>query len=144
VAIERATCPECRTTLKSTKPTGFVLGEALECPKCGTYFAAEATATAKPVVKPRAIEDDDEDERPRKKKARVVEDDEDEDEPPRKKGKKAKKHDGERSYKSSPIRFIVLGVLVVIMLVLAFFLYQKWQREKEANAAIAQAVPIAV
>lgn len=147
MAIEFATCPECRTTLKSTRPAGFPAGEPLECPKCGTYFAAEAVTAAKPVAakpvatKARAVEvDDDEEDRPRKKKAKVraVEDDDDDDldEPPRKKGKKSKKRDeGERSYKSSPLRFIILGILVVIMLVLAVFLYLKWQREKEDNAA---------
>lgn len=139
MAIEFATCPECRTKLRSTKPTGFVAGEALECPKCGTYFAAEAVTPAKPVAaKPRVavVNDDDEDEQPRKKKAKVraieEDDEEDLDEPPR---KKSKKRDGdERSYKSSPLRFIILGILVVIMLVLAVFLYLKWQREKEDNA----------
>ncbi len=142
MAIEFATCPECRTKLRSTKPTGFVAGEALECPKCGTYFAAKAVTPAKPVAaKPRVavVNDDDEDEQPRKKKAKVraieEDDEEDLDEPPRKKGKKSKKRDGdERSYKSSPLRFIILGILVVIMLVLAVFLYLKWQREKEDNA----------
>ncbi len=155
MAIAFATCPECRTTLKSTRPAGFAAGEALECPKCGTYFAAEAASPAKPVAakpvsakpaapaRPRAVEvdDEDEDDRPRKKKAKaraVVddEDDEDLDEPPRKRGNKSKRRDdGGGSYRTSPLRFIILGILVVVMLVLAYFLYQKWQREKEDNAA---------
>ena len=154
--IERVTCPECRTTLKSTKPAGFAAGEALACPKCGTYFAAEAVTAAKPVAakpvapsKARAVEVDDEDEdRPRKKKAKVravEDDDEDLDEPPRKKGKKSKKRDDdEGSYKTSPIRFVILGILIVIMLVLAVFLYLKWQREKEDNAAVPQVTRVAV
>lgn len=62
---------------------------------------------------------DDEDDRPRRTRRR----DDDEDEPT-----------GWQRYKRSPVRFALLGVLVVVMLVLAYFLYQKKQRERAANA----------
>jgi len=123
--------------MKSGSPAGFAEGQTIECPKCGTYFAVEEAPAAKapaakPAAKPRP-KDDDEDDRPAKKKARRDDDedeDDDEDDRPKKK-KKGKKSKDEKSYKSSPVRFIVLGVLVLIMLVGAFFLYQKWEKEKE-------------
>ena len=150
--ILRAVCPECKAGMKSGSPAGFAEGQTIECPKCGTYFAVEEAPAAKapaakPAAKPRpkdddeddrpakkkARRDDDEDDRPAKKKARRDDDedeDDDEDDRPKKK-KKGKKSKDEKSYKSSPVRFIVLGVLVLIMLVGAFFLYQKWEKEKE-------------
>lgn len=135
--ILRAVCPECKAGMKSGSPAGFAEGQTIECPKCGTYFAVEEAPAAKapaakPAAKPRP-KDDDEDDRPAKKKARRDDDedeDDDEDDRPKKK-KKGKKSKDEKSYKSSPVRFIVLGVLVLIMLVGAFFLYQKWEKEKE-------------
>jgi hypothetical protein len=127
--------------LKCSDPAGFEVGEKIDCPKCETRFAVRAPARPreeetepprKKAVKASAAEDD-EDDRPRKKKRRR-DDDEDDDDRPRKKKKRDRDEDersGYQKYKSSPIRFIVLGVLVLIMLVLGFFLYLKWQKEKE-------------
>ncbi|OWK38662.1 hypothetical protein [Fimbriiglobus ruber] len=159
--ILRIACPECKTGMKSTKPEGFTLGDAITCPKCGVMFAVEAPppvraaapVAARPVAaapaKPKVVADDDDDDRPKKKtkarvaddddddrpkkkaKARVTDDDEDDDDRPRKK-KKSKKDGG--GYRTSPIRFIVLGILVIVMLVMGYFLYMKKQRENEANS----------
>ncbi len=152
--IMRAVCPECAAGMKNNSPAGFSVGQTIECPKCGTYFAVEAVppaakllpakpAPAKAVAaKPRPADDADEDRPKTKAKARRDEDEDDDDEEdddddrPRKKSKKGKNSRDEKgSYKKSPVRFIILGGLVVIMLVGAFFLYQKIQKEKDdANA----------
>jgi hypothetical protein len=143
VAILRAVCPECGAGLKCSDPAGFTVGEKIDCPKCESRFAVRTPARPreeeedrprKKAVKASVAEDaDEEDDRPRKKKRRR--DEEEDDDRPRK--KKRRRDDDERTgfqkYRSSPVRFIILGVLILVMLVLAFFLYQKWQREK-ANA----------
>jgi hypothetical protein len=64
-------------------------------------------------------DEDDYDDRPRKKKRRRTDDEE----------------TGWQKYKRSPVRFAVLGVLVVGMLVLAYFLYQKLERQGRRDAA---------
>ena len=141
MAILRVACPECGAGLKCPDPAGFAVGEKIECPKCETRFAVRAPARPRDDDRPpkkkavkAAVVEDDEDDRPRKKKRRD-DDDEDDDRPRR---KKRPRDDDERTgyqkYRTSPVRFIILGVLLLVMLVLAFFLYQKWQREK-ANAA---------
>ena len=124
MALLKIKCPECSAGLKSA--AGFTPGQTVCCPKCETYFAVEEPdgdeprAGKKPVKA--AVSDDDEDD--------------DEDHKPRKKKKKARAYDededGERSYKKSPLRFVILGVLVVVMLVLAYFLYDKKKKEREA------------
>lgn len=155
--LNRAACPECRAV--ATSEDGFTVGEVVTCPKCGTYFDVQAPpppaapvpakpVAAKPVVKrpvaevedvdivddepvkpvkKRRREDDDDYDRPQMKKKRRREDDEDDDYDDR--PRKSKK--GYAAYKSSPVRFVILGVLVVVMLVMAFFLYQKMQRDRE-------------
>ena len=99
-------CPDCDARLKSDD--GFTAGEEVECPKCETVFRVP-DPSARKKAKPPAVEDDDDMERPKKKK---------------KKGKKS--DDDEGSYASSPVRFVVLGVLVVTMLVMGYFLYRKF------------------
>jgi hypothetical protein len=145
--IMRAVCPECHTGLKTGNPNGFAIGQTVSCPKCQTKFAVEAPPPAKPApakpAKPKVVvvdddDDDDEDQIPAKKKRPRDDDDEDdEDEKPKKKSKKGKKKkssdDGERSYKNSPIRFIVLGVLLLIMIVLGVLLFLKFQGEGTAT-----------
>src|SRR5579862_8508882 len=42
------TCPECRATLKSSKPVPA--GQVLECPKCRVMFAAPASKPVRPDV----------------------------------------------------------------------------------------------
>ena len=96
-------CPDCDARLKSDD--GFTAGEEVECPKCETVFRVP-DPSARKKAKPPAVEDDDE-ERPKKKK---------------KKGTKA----SEGSYANSPVRFVILGVLVVTMLVMGYFLYRKF------------------
>ncbi len=97
-------CPDCDARLKSDD--GFTAGDEVECPKCETVFRVP-DPSARKKAKPPAVEDDDEEERPKKKK---------------KKGTKA----SEGSYASSPVRFVILGVLVVTMLVMGYFLYRKF------------------
>jgi len=96
-------CPDCDARVKSDD--GFTAGEEGECPKCETVFRVPDPSVRKK-AKPPAVNDDDDEERPKKKK---------------KEGTKA----SEGSYANSPVRFIVLGVLVVAMLVLGYFLYKK-------------------
>ncbi len=133
MALNRIACPECGAGLKSS--SGFNPGQTVCCPKCETYFEVEepadeaeaeepkkankpAKATASAGKKPlRAASDDDDsdDEKPRKKKKKKVADDDDD----------------QGSYKNSPLRYVVLGVLVITMCVLGYFLYEK--KQKEAN-----------
>jgi hypothetical protein len=124
MALTRITCPECGAGLKSG--TGFTVGQAVECPKCETAFTVEEPDDAAPVKKPvRAVasrvEDDEPDDRPRKKKKKRRDDEEDDEE--------------RRSYKNSPLRYAILGVLVVVMVVLGVMLILKKQREREEARA---------
>jgi hypothetical protein len=151
--ITHAVCPECGAGLKCSDPAGFEVGEKIDCPKCQTRFAVRAPARPreeeedrppkKKAVKAAEVDDEDDD-RPRKRKRPRDVDEEEEEDRPRKK-KKRRRDDDERSgyqkYRTSPVRFIILGVLVLVMLVLAFFLYQKWQREKETGALPLAASP---
>jgi len=141
--IPQVACPECGAKLSSK--AGFTAGQRIKCPKCQNAFAVPA-AKRKPVVleeaeddeprpkkrkpAPREEEDDEDDEpRPVRKKAkRPADDEDDEDDRPRKKKKKDKK---EGSYATSPLRFVILGVLVIVMLVLAYFLYRKFTAEDQ-------------
>lgn len=129
MALLKIKCPECRAGLKSA--TGFAVGQTVCCPKCETYFAVEepededeAPRTGKPAkkaVRAAVAEElpDDEDEEPRKKRKKRRDDDEDE----------------ERSYKNSPLRYVILGVLIAVMLVLGYLLYEKKKSEREDSAA---------
>lgn len=69
----------------------------------------------------RRDDDDDDDDRPRKKKPRRDDDDEYDDEPT-----------GWDRYKNSAPRYVILGVLLLVMLVLGFFLFQRYQRDQQA------------
>ncbi len=129
MAIMRIECPECGAGLKS--PTGFAAGQSVACPKCETYFtveAPEADLPAKPKKAVKAVssrddnDDDEEDEKPKKKKKKKSRDDDDDDD-----------DDDGKSYKTSPMRFIVLGILVVIMVVLGIMLVMKKMDEKKQN-----------
>ncbi|QDU24317.1 DUF1559 family PulG-like putative transporter [Urbifossiella limnaea] len=137
MSINRTTCPSCGAGLKSA--AGFNPGQALRCPKCSTPFTVPAfeveedDADAPPPPKkkgpPARAARDDDDDRPRRRRPRDDDDDADDDDRPRKK-KKTKYQE----YKTSPVRFAVLGVLLVVLGVLAFLLYQKKMKEKEDNA----------
>ena len=144
--LNRIECPSCGAGLKST--AGFAVGQKIRCPKCQVPFAVEEPADAaddvapppppKPAARPPAApakkpvkavaavadDNDDEDDRPRKKK-RPARDDEDDDRPRKKK---------KGGYKTSPVRFLILGVLLVALGVLGYMLYDKKQKEK-ADAA---------
>lgn len=133
MAVMRIECPECGAGLKS--PTGFAAGQTVSCPKCETSFTVEAPAyeevddEAAPLKKPvkavasRVDDDDDDDEKPRKKKKKKSHDDDDDED------------GGGKSYKNSPLRFIVLGVLVLIMIGLGIALYVKKMGEREEAKA---------
>jgi hypothetical protein len=153
MALNRIPCPECGAGLKSA--SGFAIGQTVCCPKCETYFKVEEPAAD--------YEEVEENEPPKKSKASsgsiktkaasgkkpikaaTISDDEDEveddedDEPKKKKKKKKRKDDDdddqERSYKNSPLRYAILGVLVIVMLVGAFFLYKKYQKEHSDETA---------
>ncbi len=141
MGLPKIKCPECNAGLKSA--AGFTVGQTVCCPKCETYFTVEepeddfeeprpaakskgAPAGKKP-VRAATADNDEEDEKPRKKRRRV--DDEEGD---------------ERSYKNSPVRFVILGVLIVVMLVLAYFLYEKKRKESEAAATPGSLKPMEV
>ena len=144
MALLKIKCPECNAGLKS--PTGFTVGQTVCCPKCETYFAVEepeeeeeAPKKSAPAAKGKPA--------PAKKpvKAAVAEDlpdedeEEEEEEAPKKKKKKKKKRDDdddeERSYKNSPLRFVILGILIIVMLVLGYMLYEKKQNEAKQSDA---------
>ena len=127
MAIMRIECPECGAGLKS--PTGFAAGQSVACPKCETYFTVEEPEEERPAKSKKAVkavssrddDDDEEDEKPRKKKKKSRDDDDDDDE------------GGGKSYKTSPLRFVVLGILVVIMVVLGIMLVVRKMDEKKQN-----------
>jgi hypothetical protein len=132
VALKNIICPECNTKLKS--PTGFLLGATVSCPKCETDFTvrepddkdgeheepkkgADRDAPTKQPVKASAGDGDEwEDEAPKKNKKKPAYDEDDVQ---------------ARSYKNSPLRYAILGVLVLTMLVLGYFLFQKWKTDRE-------------
>lgn len=138
MAINRIECPECGAGLKSA--SGFKAGQYVACPKCEVNFAVELPANDEDEA------EDVEEVRPAKKKAKAVaarpadEDDDDDDRPKKKKKKKKGREDdddddeSERSYKNSPIRFAILGVLVVVMIVLGVMLIIKKQNENKETA----------
>ena len=135
-------CPKCEAyfTVPKTKivPTPGAAKPAPAKP------AAAVVAKPKPKVVVEAEAVDDEDfvpPPPKKKPVVVVEDDEDEEEEeeekPKKKKKrpegggskkKKKKKDDEGSFRNSPLRYAILGVLVLVMLVGAYFLYKKMMK----------------
>ena len=138
MSVSKTTCPSCGAGLKSA--AGFNPGQAVRCPKCATPFTVpepdfeevddEPAPPKKKAPPARAARSrDDDDDRPRRRKSRDDDDDDDDDDRPRKK-KKTKYQE----YKSSPVRFAVLGVLLVVLGVLAFMLYQKKMKEQEDAA----------
>lgn len=133
-------CPECNAGLKSA--TGFTPGQTVCCPKCETYFAVEEPAEDEDEDEPKAktkTGKGKEKDAPAKKavKAAVADDADDEEEedekPKKKKKKRAADDDDERSYKKSPIRFVILGILVLVLIGLGVMLYLQNQREATAE-----------
>lgn len=111
-------CPECDAKLNSK--VGFTAGQEITCPKCDAEFALPKSQ------KPTVLDEDDDAPTPKKKKRPRVVEDEDDEEDERPKKRKKKKVNEEGQYANSPLRFVILGVLVVTMLVLGFFLYRKY------------------
>ncbi len=109
MSLTKIRCPECDAALKSDD--GFTVGEEVTCPKCDTTFAVP-----KPKAKAVLAEAADEPDQPKTKK------------------KKAASADEPRSYKDSPLRYAILGVLVLVMIVLGVLLYLK-KGTVEAEAA---------
>jgi hypothetical protein len=105
VTLNRVVCPECGAGLKS--PTGFAAGQTVCCPKCETYFTVGESADGQKPVGAAAAADDDEDDRPRKRQ----------------------KDDTGWSYKNSWLRYAVLGVLLCVLGVLGYMLYDKKMKE---------------
>ena len=125
MAIQRITCPECGAGLKSAD--GFAVGQEVECPKCATEFQVEQPVAAKTTAlapsKTKSLS---------KKTSKLAAGDDDEDDRPKKKKKKKSAADeDEWSYKTSWIRYAVLGVLLVVMAVLGYMLYDKRKKAKE-------------
>ena len=127
--LNRVECPSCGAGLKSA--AGFTAGQKIRCPKCKEAFAVpepefeEVEDEAPPPPAPKK--------KPIRAVAAVADDDEDEDDRPVKGKKKKKKKGGGGSYKTSPVRFIVLGLLLVVLGVLGYFLFLKNKKEKEDN-----------
>ena len=127
--MAKATCPECGAKLSS--PDGFDIGEVVECPKCETEFKIRASKPAVAPVKsakPKVVADAEDDE--------DYEDDELKLKKKKKQGSRRDSDDEETSYKNSPLRFVILGVLVLVMLVGGFFLVRKILAERAANAGL--------
>lgn len=125
--IQKVTCLECGAVLKTNNPRGFKVDDSLECPKCQTYFAVEEPNPG-PNDRPKPV---------KKAVAAVIADDDDDDDRPRKKRKKRARDDEETSgyekYRRSPLRFVILGVLVVVMIVMAVLLWLRWENQKKAD-----------
>ena len=90
--VEIAPCPSCGTAL--TVATQY-LGMDVECPTCKSVFTAKMPGASKTgtgktsaLARTDAPADDDEDDRPSKKKSKRRDDDEDEDDRPSKKSKR--------------------------------------------------------
>lgn len=144
MALLKVNCPECGAGLKSAR--GFNPGQAVRCPKCEAQFRVEDfeerdEAEAEEEESPKRIstkakgKDNPTGKKP--VKAVTVEDEgdekegeEDEEEVPKKKKKKKRRPDKPtRSYKNSPLRFAILGVLLVVLVGLAVLLFTQKNRE---------------
>lgn len=68
-------------------------------------------------------------------------DDEDEDRPRKKFQRRETSSSGWSNYKKSPVRFIVLGLLLAVMMVMGYMLYLKKQREQKQNEKTSGLVP---
>lgn len=133
MVITRVECPSCGAVLRSTSPQGFVPSTPVSCPKCKQWFAA--TAPAPPSSSPsRRVRDEDGPPSRKRTRPRRDDDDDDYDDRPRKKsrkGKKKKTKDVVESYKMSPVRAIVIAVLIAVLGIMAFMLKKKWDKDAE-------------
>ena len=49
--------------------------------------------------------------------------------------RKKRKSTGRGGYRTSPVRYLILGGLVVALIVVSVLLYLKWEREKKEQAS---------
>jgi DNA-directed RNA polymerase subunit M/transcription elongation factor TFIIS len=144
--LHQITCPKCGASL--TSKAGVPEGRQLNCPKCQSRFTAEA-----PPVEAEIVEDEvDEAPRPSKKltsakrrsrddepkalrRREPADDDEEPDERPRKrkKNREAEKGTYQKLKGNVWVRVVTLTVLLAILAVLGYMLYQKIQRDNEAR-----------
>lgn len=113
MVLNHLTCPECNAGIESS--SGYTPGQVVRCPKCETEFTVEdggsaaAGGSAQPVAR------------------RVGESD---DYQP-----SARRASASSSYKNSWVRYAVLGVLLAVLGVLGFMLYQKRMNEGKDSAS---------
>ena len=154
--VHQITCPHCGSELKSK--AGIPEGQTIPCPKCKKKFAVRA-ADEDEVVEDfdddeppprkgargrRAVDDDpteeDEAARPARRKGRRNDDDTEEQPRPRNKKRKRRVVEDEeeglytRLKHNVWVRVITLAVLLGILAVLAYLLYEKKKAEENAAA----------
>jgi hypothetical protein len=106
VALNTIPCPSCGAGVHSA--AGFTAGQAVSCPKCETEFTVDAATL-------RSAAGETADEFIPGKSAAAA-------------------NEPEWSYRNSTLRYVVLGVLLVILVGLAYMLYDKRMRERDAAA----------
>ena len=143
--LHQITCPKCGASL--TSKAGVPEGRQLNCPKCQNRFAAEA-----PPVEAEIVDEVDEaalrrktssstERRNRQDEARTpcrrrpLDDDEEPEERPHKRKKKREQEKGtyQKLKGNIWVRVVTLTVLLSIMAVLGYMLYQKIQRDNDAR-----------
>jgi hypothetical protein len=108
VSVQRIACPECGAVVHSA--AGFTAGQIVNCSKCETEFTVDAAALRSAAAGEAA-----------------------EDFVP---GKTSGANDAaEWSYRNSTLRYVVLGVLLVIMVGLGYMLYDKKMKERKEDGA---------
>lgn len=110
MAILKVVCPGCAKILKASDPDGFAPDAKIKCPHCQQRFTANEGKVVSHKAQVADDSDEDEEDEPREKK-------------PKKKKKRQKSGGG--SYKTSPVRFAILGVLVIVLGILGYMLYLK-------------------
>ena len=114
MVLNRLTCPECSAGIESS--AGYTPGQVVRCPKCETEFTVEdgggsgAGSPMQPAPR-RAGESDDFQPSARRASA-----------------------DAAWTYKNSWVRYAVLGVLLAVLGVLGYLLYQKRMNEGKEMA----------
>ena len=104
MALNRLACPACGAAVHSA--AGFAAGQAVNCPKCESEFTVDEAA-----IRSAASAEAADDFVP---------------------GKPRLDEDPEWSYRNSSLRYAVLGVLLVVLVVLGYLLYDKKMKERQA------------
>lgn len=134
MALTRVECPNCQAGLKSS--AGFTVGQKIRCPKCQTVFVVpeeldQLDELPDNAAQPPATS-------AQKRRVNTADDDQGDDVPSRpKKSRKKRKTSG---YRNSPLRFAILGGLLIVLAVLSVMLYQKKQREKTSNVITTETI----